>query len=303
MGPSDWASLYDASRPETVFVNHPYATANYYYLARATAELPVGGAPARIGARDGTMTDPGLVPAGDLPGPRALRAGRRVLPRTPRRCTRSTTAGLPWEKLVLARGQAGRRRRRSPWTCPAPTRRRPSRLRVLAWGLDYNLASVRHAAGPLPVRELQRDGLPPARASTTCWPRSTTPPSPGCARAGTGSRCRCPTRPTPLNPNRIGHLAAWRGSTCSTPGASSRGADGWTSTRPRAGTGDVVYRIGPFDSASPAPPYVFDVTDACRPVAHRRRALRAGGGRALPGLPGRGVRRGAATASCRPTAS
>jgi hypothetical protein len=57
MGPSDWASLYDAAQPETVFVNHPYETNNYYYLTRATAELPVGGTRARIATLDGTITN------------------------------------------------------------------------------------------------------------------------------------------------------------------------------------------------------------------------------------------------------
>jgi hypothetical protein len=49
LGPSDWADLYDPTLPESVFINHPYETRNYYYLTVATADEPVArGAPARI---------------------------------------------------------------------------------------------------------------------------------------------------------------------------------------------------------------------------------------------------------------
>ena len=57
LGASDWTDLYvgpqDAPQPDTVFLNHPYETRNYYYLTIATAAKPVPGPPQRI---DNTQT-------------------------------------------------------------------------------------------------------------------------------------------------------------------------------------------------------------------------------------------------------
>jgi hypothetical protein len=50
LGASDWANLYDPARPDTVFVNHPYETRNYYYLTISTPEDPVPGPRRRIAA-------------------------------------------------------------------------------------------------------------------------------------------------------------------------------------------------------------------------------------------------------------
>jgi len=33
LGPSDWADRYDPRLADTLFVNHPYETRNFYYLA------------------------------------------------------------------------------------------------------------------------------------------------------------------------------------------------------------------------------------------------------------------------------
>ena len=64
LGPSDWADLYDPTLPESVFINHPYETRNYYYLTIATAEKPVGrGAPARIPSVTTAATGPTTTPA------------------------------------------------------------------------------------------------------------------------------------------------------------------------------------------------------------------------------------------------
>src|SRR6185436_1891643 len=60
LGASDWASIYDPSLPDTVFIDHPYEARNYYYLTIATPELPVGGTQLRI------ATDPTGDPAGAL---------------------------------------------------------------------------------------------------------------------------------------------------------------------------------------------------------------------------------------------
>ena len=40
-GPSDWANLYQPTKPDTVFFNHPYETTNYYYLTISTPGRPI----------------------------------------------------------------------------------------------------------------------------------------------------------------------------------------------------------------------------------------------------------------------
>ncbi len=55
MGASDWADLYDPSQPDSVFINHPYETTNYYYLTVSTPQLPVAGAPKRIAQQPGLV--------------------------------------------------------------------------------------------------------------------------------------------------------------------------------------------------------------------------------------------------------
>ena len=59
LGPSDWADYYDPARAESIFVNNPYETRNYYYLTVSTPEQPVSGPPARIASVPGAVTDEG----------------------------------------------------------------------------------------------------------------------------------------------------------------------------------------------------------------------------------------------------
>jgi hypothetical protein len=48
-GSSGWASDFDPTMPDTLYLNHPYEAKNYYYLTVATAAEPVPGPPLRIG--------------------------------------------------------------------------------------------------------------------------------------------------------------------------------------------------------------------------------------------------------------
>jgi hypothetical protein len=61
LGSSDWTDLYagpsDPPQPDSVFLNHPYETRNYYYLTVAEDDRPVPGAPRRIGTVSGALTD------------------------------------------------------------------------------------------------------------------------------------------------------------------------------------------------------------------------------------------------------
>src|SRR5207237_5594166 len=40
LGPSDWTNIYDPAQPDTVYLNHPYETHNYYYLTLADSLAP-----------------------------------------------------------------------------------------------------------------------------------------------------------------------------------------------------------------------------------------------------------------------
>ena len=56
LGASDWKDVYDPTRTDSVFINHPYDTRNFYYLTAGTDTNPVGGVPKRIGATDASLT-------------------------------------------------------------------------------------------------------------------------------------------------------------------------------------------------------------------------------------------------------
>jgi hypothetical protein len=62
LGASDWTDNYaapqDPAQPDTVFMNHPYETRNFYYLTIATDDQPVPGAPKRIdNSQSGALVD------------------------------------------------------------------------------------------------------------------------------------------------------------------------------------------------------------------------------------------------------
>jgi hypothetical protein len=57
LGASDWASKYDASRPDTTFIDHPYEKTNYYYLTIGMPPLEPSATPKRIATENGS---PGL---------------------------------------------------------------------------------------------------------------------------------------------------------------------------------------------------------------------------------------------------
>jgi hypothetical protein len=55
-GPSGWASDFDPSYADTVYINHPYETKNYYYLTIDNPVSPIAGTPQRMTMRDATPT-------------------------------------------------------------------------------------------------------------------------------------------------------------------------------------------------------------------------------------------------------
>jgi hypothetical protein len=56
LGPSDWEDVYDPSRTDSTYLDHPYDTRSFYYLTIGTPEAPVGGVPKRLGTGTATPT-------------------------------------------------------------------------------------------------------------------------------------------------------------------------------------------------------------------------------------------------------
>lgn len=262
MGPSDWASLYDAERPETVFVNHPYETNNYYYLTRATAEAPVGGGRARIVSRDGTITDPSRVTPATFPARAHFEEDVDYWPNASPQLSPNDPA-LFWEKWFGPAVAPGAFSRVPAVDLPGADISQPARIRALIWGL--NLPARR----PLPFHKAALD--------FNGQDLGTTPPFQGMlaqvfdvpltnlrtsANQFTMSVLAMPDTVS----ERVG--LAWYdlyyqrafqpvGDRLDFDTPASFDAPAW-------GNGNVIYRIGPFSSAQA--PFVFDVTDAGRPV-------------------------------------
>ncbi len=63
VGTSDWSNVYDPTLADTLYIDHPYESRNYYYLTIATAAAPVGGTPRRIATVSGAVSGGATVPA------------------------------------------------------------------------------------------------------------------------------------------------------------------------------------------------------------------------------------------------
>ncbi|HEV2105645.1 MAG TPA: C25 family cysteine peptidase, partial [Candidatus Eisenbacteria bacterium] len=130
-GPDGWASDYDASLPDTSWVNHPYDSSNYYYIGVGRPNLGFGGSPARIAARDVTPTGAGTVVTA-VPGRLHLEQDVEYWPD-------ATAIGstLAWEKFFWRSLSAGQSFRTSVDVPDADTTQ-TARVRVRDWGLTSN---------------------------------------------------------------------------------------------------------------------------------------------------------------------
>ena len=152
MGPSDWADLYDPARPDTVFINNPYETRNYYYLTFGTMELPVGGVRQRYGQRSGLIVNPAAPTPATFDARRHLEADLEYFPDPTSRSSFASLNTLFWEKWYwrsLSQGQSFG----VPFDLPNLDESQPARLRTSVWGLTYTKPPVpfcpvgHHAAG------------------------------------------------------------------------------------------------------------------------------------------------------------
>jgi len=131
-GPSGWASDFDPSLPDTVYLDHPYETHNYYYLG-VDASIP--GAPRRIPLR-----------GDDLPG-----GGASVVTTFPERThfeqdsngeywpdANPIGSTLFWEKWFWVSMQMGDPAFIDNFTLPGADATQPARFRLRQWGVTDN---------------------------------------------------------------------------------------------------------------------------------------------------------------------
>ena len=253
-GPSDWANVFNPAAPESVFLNHPYETRNYYFLTRGTPEAPFAGPPARI-----TPQDASVVIDGSETTPPTFDARIHVetdLVPFPNLSPKSGGTSLAWEKFFwtdLAQGRGFPLKLLTPGIETSI----PARVRILMWGID--------AYPPCPT--FYPDHLLDVTVNSVAMPRHSwfgyTQPSIFEADVALedSNDVRVAIPSLPACPARIDASAlAWaqvRYTRRFEPVANALAFDS-----PVSG-GTYLYRIGPFSQA--APPRVFDVTDAFAP--------------------------------------
>ncbi|MBI5709796.1 MAG: hypothetical protein HZC42_05730 [Candidatus Eisenbacteria bacterium] len=274
MGPSGWASDFDPARPETVFVDNPYETRNYYYLTRGGTlpELPpVGGEAKRIRVVPAPVVDDGTEVR-----PLTFRArlhaeqDNEYWPDASSRFA-SRYRAMFWEKWYWRSITQGGQ---FTVSVPAPgadtalsdPAAAPPRARILTWGLNYNAPPYPYYKTPgivdhyldasfadvtFPQRAF--DELRPALFDTTLGALNT---------YGNPFAMRIPSVNDPNNPYRVDRTGlAWID--LYYPRFFEPAGDSLLFDSPAGGNGNVIYTVGPFSGATP--PRVFDVTDATTP--------------------------------------
>lgn len=251
MGPSDWASLYDAASPETVFVNHPYETNNYYYLTRATDMSPVGGARARIAVLDGTITDLSRPTPATFPARAHFEEDEEYWPNASPLFS-SNDRRLFWEKWFWQAVAPGGTSSRVPaLDLPGADTTQPARIRALAWGLND--------PGSYPLHRLavgfngQDLGL---RVFLGMLAQVYDATVTNLKTVANQFRMSVPT--TVSTKAGLAWYDLFYRRTFKPV------SDRLEFDTPAGGNGDVIYRLGPF--VQPAPPFIFDVTDPGHPV-------------------------------------
>lgn len=264
LGASDWADRFDPAQPDSVYLNHPYDTRNFYYLSLGTQAAPFPGAPARIAPRSAAVVvEGGEITPATFEERLHVETDLVALPNlSPKGSWNTEYQSLPWEKFFWVELRANES---FPLTLTAPgvDTTQAGRVRTLLWGGFYDsqscpqdtsadhLARLTVNGADLPVvgwwggayNEPQiLDHAVPLRAVNDV--RISVPAVPGCpgryddqALAWVQLRYRRRFQPDSLT---------------------------GLSFRSPAGGGNYIYRIGPYTAA--APPRVFDITDPFAPA-------------------------------------
>lgn len=257
-GPNGWASDFDASLPDTLYLNHPYETRNYYYLTVGTAAEPVPGAPARVAAV-ARPPQPGATPVTTVDAREHFEQDVEYWPNST-----SLTSTMFWEKWFW--------RSLSPtnvftldFALPGADSLQPARLRLRQWAVSDRFCFTT----PDHSLDVSLNGFVFPRLS---WEGFTAITRGGQATIdSSGSFIRS-------TGNRL-QLAVPAATSTGCTSALDQSALAWFDLfyrrflqpvddriefRSPAGPGTFRYDIGPF--ASPVPPRLFDVTDPLAPL-------------------------------------
>jgi hypothetical protein len=277
LGPSDWGSLYDASKRETTFVNHPYDTRNFVYVTLdSTHSLP--GDTLRIQTAsaglslDDTLTTPtpASFPArehvevddGSQYWPDASPVVGRNLDGTYR------YSGQAWEKFFWTSMTAPGGTLQS-FDLPGVDLSAPLRVRVRAWGLSSLVPGLDKTFGfPDHSLDVQVGSvLFPNRTwnGLTSQTFDTTAAGSQFAESQNVLKLNVPKLPDP-NPRHFDRIGlAWLEAYYRRRFVPAANSELTFDSEPAGGT--WLYRIGPFSGPSASsPPRVFDVTDPLQPI-------------------------------------
>jgi hypothetical protein len=161
LGPNDWTDLYDPAQPDTTFLNHPYETRNYYYMAvdnDPAHRLP--GAPRRINTETVGTNATGAVTPTSFRARAHFESDVEYWPdatplHDPDFDLTLTPSGVFWEKWywnTINRGRSFRVTVNLPGAVSAD----PVRLRARLWGLSRLFA----CSGPVAPQCSKSIGVP-----------------------------------------------------------------------------------------------------------------------------------------------
>ena len=272
LGPSDWGSLYDSSKPETTFVNHPYDTRNFVYVTLdSTHSLP--GDTLRIKTE---VVGPSLDDTLTTPTPANFAARQHVEIDSQYWPDAVPVVGRNDDGTYRFSGEAWEKFFWTSMTAPGGTQQQfdlpgldpaaPVEVRVRTWGLsslvpgrDKNFGFTDHIldvqVGPVSFPTRTWDGLTSQTFDTTAA---------GAQFAETNNLLKLDVPrsadPNPRHFDRIG--LAWVEAYYRRRFAPAANSELTFDSDPAGGT--WLYRIGPFASSSA--PRVFDVTDPLQPI-------------------------------------
>ncbi|HKQ58147.1 MAG TPA: C25 family cysteine peptidase, partial [Candidatus Eisenbacteria bacterium] len=267
MGASDWASLYDTARPDTVFIDHPYETTNYCYLTIASAALPVGGTPRRIATESGAVS--GATGGEVTPSTFQARLHHEVDAQywpDPFPDPFPYKSGMFWEKWFWQTVEEARPPFIVNTSAPGVDTSQPSRFRMRAWGVSalvfrsFNIFDHYLDVGFNSVTF-------PRREWNERWAQTYDSTEVGLVKANNTLALQVPdiTDPNPeYNVQRVDQTGlAWFDFFYARrfePVSNELDFDS------APGGGSYIYSIGPFTLDVGTPPRVFDVTDPLQPI-------------------------------------
>ncbi len=254
LGVNDWANVFDPDQPDTLYINDPYETKNYYYLTVSTAQSPVRGPFRRVPAVAATVDSSGaeISPVTFVERQHYEQDVEYLPDLSPKVDTRFT---MPWQKFFWRSIGTGQQLT-VPLNTPGMDVTQPTSVRAHVWGvgivdacepdlyhrLTVNVSGNLHADSLL-VQPFALEAPDPFLDFTDVLP-------------ATGNSVQILVNSDPACTPRVDRVAiAWV--EVRYPRRFEPVTNELTFESPAAG-GNYIYHLGPF--ASSTPPQIFDVT-------------------------------------------